>query len=473
LRKMQQLKVIHSSRLMKKIFSLLCFVILSLAVGAQGYSIKISLENSKDTIAYLGHHFGNQRYLNDTTSVIAGTAIFEGEEDLPEGLYFYYSPNAYFEFVVSDQQFEIQTKSPTFVEDFVSIGSEENEIFHQLQTVTLKNQRIIQGLQTRYEEVKEDSTAAKKVRKEIEIASEKFSAERKEVADAHPESFVGRFIRALSPPSWADFHPELEPKERYREYKAHYLDGIDITDEALLRSPAYHPLINEYMDKVTIQNPDSIISSADFILDSVIDNPTMFRYALVTITQKYETSEVMGMDKVFVHLADKYYLTGKADWISDEVLTKIGERVAAIKPNLIGSVAPDLVLADTSLVAYNFKNSPAKYSVLYFYDPDCGHCKKTTPILHTSYLEALQAKGVEVFAICIGADVDAWKNYVKENEWSWVNVIDAKGSRKAYDIRSTPTIYVLDQEKKIVAKRIGAEDIERIIDILDKDETGS
>jgi len=305
---MQQLKVIHSSRLMKKIFSLLCFVILSLAVGAQGYSIKISLENSKDTIAYLGHHFGNQRYLNDTTSVIAGTAIFEGEEDLPEGLYFYYSPNAYFEFVVSDQQFEIQTKSPTFVEDFVSIGSEENEIFHQLQTVTLKNQRIIQGLQTRYEEVKEDSTAAKKVRKEIEIASEKFSAERKEVADAHPESFVGRFIRALSPPSWADFHPELEPKERYREYKAHYLDGIDITDEALLRSPAYHPLINEYMDKVTIQNPDSIISSADFILDSVIDNPTMFRYALVTITQKYETSEVMGMDKVFVHLADKYHL---------------------------------------------------------------------------------------------------------------------------------------------------------------------
>lgn len=59
-----------------------------------------------------------------------------------------------------------------------------------------------------------------------------------------------------------------------------------------------------------------------------------------------------------------------------------------------------------------------------------------------------------------------WFKYIKEKELNWINVadLDLKSNFRAYyDIYSTPVIYVLDRNKKIIAKRI---DVENLGDFL-------
>jgi peroxiredoxin len=187
---------------------------------------------------------------------------------------------------------------------------------------------------------------------------------------------------------------------------------------------------------------------------------------VVTITNKYETSNIMGMDAVFVDLAERYYLNGDAFWADEELLGKISKRVNALKPTLIGNDAPMMVLQDTSMNRVALQSIRSDYVVLSFYDPDCGHCKKKTPALNKLYNEKLKDMGVEVLGACTVTDVDKWKKYVRDNDLNWINAADPQlrsNFRADYNLDSTPKIFVVDHEKKIIAKRLDVDQLEEFI----------
>jgi thiol-disulfide isomerase/thioredoxin len=146
------------------------------------------------------------------------------------------------------------------------------------------------------------------------------------------------------------------------------------------------------------------------------------------------------------------------------------ERGTILEPLLLGKKAQNIVLADTTLKRYyNLYNLPNKYVVLCFWDPDCGHCKKEVPVLLEAY-HNLKKKGVdvEVFAPAImGKEkLDEWTKFIREKGLDWINVADPfrqNNYRYEWDIQSTPQIYILDKNKIIKAKRIGAEQVEDFI----------
>ena len=190
----------------------------------------------------------------------------------------------------------------------------------------------------------------------------------------------------------------------------------------------------------------------------------------------------MGMDAVFVHMAENYYSKDQAFWVDSAQLAKIAERVRKTKPTLIGKRTPNVILQDTTESKwYNLYDVTAEYTILYFWDPSCGHCKKETPKLKTLY-EKVKDKGVEVFAVCTEFETPDWKKYVRENDLNWINVSDnpeinktavkylqfttleSLNFRYTYDIYSTPRVFLLDADKKILAKRIGVEQLEEILE---------
>jgi alkyl hydroperoxide reductase subunit AhpC len=126
------------------------------------------------------------------------------------------------------------------------------------------------------------------------------------------------------------------------------------------------------------------------------------------------------------------------------------------------------VLADTTLKKfYGLHDVKAKYTILTFWDPDCGHCKKEIPKLYESY-EKLKSFGAEVYAVATMPveEVNKWTDFINQNKLNWINVADPyhrSNFRFEYDIQSTPQIYVLDQDKKILAKRIAAEQVEDFV----------
>jgi len=217
-----------------------------------------------------------------------------------------------------------------------------------------------------------------------------------------------------------------------------------------------------------------------------------------------ESSKVMGMDAFFVYMVNKYYKTGQAFWLDEKQLEKVIKRANILEPLLLRKKAQDLSLIDTAGIktikklgidkmetsedltkAYyanqdaiqkllvNLYSIKADWTVLVFWDVDCGHCKKEIPVIQETYNKfKKEGKSLEVFAVYTQHEYDKWKTFIKENKLEWINVADAvhlNNLKEKYDIFSTPVIYLLDKNKVIQAKRIGAEQIEDVITNLEKE----
>ncbi|MCZ6693361.1 MAG: DUF5106 domain-containing protein, partial [Bacteroidetes bacterium] len=385
------------------IFSLICFHLSTWAQKA-GYDIQVNITNAQDTAVLLGYHFGNQKYVADTSSLISpGIYSFKGDKNLAPGVYFIYSPKIYFELVIAENQqyFEVTTDTTHFINSMQTAGSRENELFSQFQQLMAEHQKKILDLRKELENPDlKDSTS---IRNDIAEVNKNTAKAQLDIINNNPDTFVAELISLTRKPQIPDEladtnDPDYRAKS-YKYYKDHFFDHLDFSNDAFLRTPVFHSRVTEYLDKLTFPHPDSLARAAEFIIEKSRYNSIVFRYLVVSLTNKFETSKIMGMDAVFVYLAEKYYLTGRADWVDDEVSKKIEDRVRELKPNLIGNQAPAMQLLDTLLQPASLYNVAANYTVLFFYDPDCGHCKKVTPELLKTYHNSLKNQEVEILAI--------------------------------------------------------------------------
>jgi len=141
--------------------------------------------------------------------------------------------------------------------------------------------------------------------------------------------------------------------------------------------------------------------------------------------------------------------------------------VNALKPNLIGSQCPNIELPDMAGVKRKLSDVKAKITVLYFWDSSCSHCKKVTPALKSIY-DKYKNKGFEVYAVYTQGNQPEVVEYISKNQLNWLNVWDPalnSNFRNLFDIYSTPVIFVLDKNKKIIAKRISEESLTKMLEI--------
>jgi peroxiredoxin len=256
----------------------------------------------------------------------------------------------------------------------------------------------------------------------------------------------------------------------WRDYKNRYWDNIDINDDRLLRTPIFHNKLKEFYTRTIIQVPDSIIVDGDAMLKKMSPKGELFKYTLVYMLNEMAKSKLMGFDAVYVHLVKNYYAKGYATWVDSVQLYKINDRGKVLEPLLIGKKARNIVLADTTLKTmrslYDIKN---RFTVLCFWDPDCSHCKKEVPKLVEVYHNMKKAGiDVEIYAPSIMPieEMKKWTDFIKEHNLDWINVADPyrqNNFRFEWDIQSTPQLYILDKDKVIKAKRIGADQVEDFI----------
>jgi peroxiredoxin len=196
----------------------------------------------------------------------------------------------------------------------------------------------------------------------------------------------------------------------------------------------------------------------------------LFKYTLVYMLNEMAKSKIMGFDAAYVHLVKNYYSKGLTPWVDTVQLYKINERGRILEPLLIGKKAMNIQLADTTLKTYHsLYDIKSRFTVICFWDPDCGHCKKEVPKLAESY-HKMKKEGIDVEMFCPSImaieEMKKWTDFIKEHKLDWINVADPyrqNNFRFEWDIQSTPQIYILDKDKIIRAKRIGAEQVEDFI----------
>ena len=110
----------------------------------------------------------------------------------------------------------------------------------------------------------------------------------------------------------------------------------------------------------------------------------------------------------------------------------------------------------------------ARYTILYFWEGDCGHCKTSTPALYEVY-QRLKDKDVEVISVHVINSVEGknlWIDFVNEHQlYDWINCWSPYSNdfRKIYNLQSFPQLFIMDASKKIIAKKVSPEQAEDII----------
>ena len=207
------------------------------------------------------------------------------------------------------------------------------------------------------------------------------------------------------------------------------------------------------------------------MIEIVRPNKEMFKFLVWYLTNWSETSNVMGFDKVFVHMVQTYYQTNQAYWANPTVVENLNKRAKKLDAILIGRSAPNMMMLDTNMMPQSLLSVKAKYTVVFFWDPECGHCKVESPKLKKFYDDNKAKYDLEVFAVCSDTNMVKMKEYIKKNNFNWINVNGPRSVtpnyHDVYDIYSTPVIYLLDDKKIILAKRLLVDQLEKFIERYD------
>ncbi|PKP12116.1 MAG: DUF5106 domain-containing protein [Bacteroidetes bacterium HGW-Bacteroidetes-4] len=444
---------------------------------AQGYQIKVHLDNLADSTIYLGYYYGDKQYAKDTLILDnKGNGTFTGNEPLDGGIYFVLLPgNLFFELVVDKyQKFSVSTKyngNPgDLVKNLSSKDSPEMGLYLNYQQFMTRQSEKAIDIRDRLKLVLPENEK-QKLNDSLQILHQQVKDKWNEIETRHPESLLASILKInkeveVPEPPRDENGVIIDSMFQYKYYKAHYFDNINFSDERLLRTQFYHPKIDRYFERLIVPAPDTVIKESRMVLEKAKSNEEVFKYTLQMLFNKYNNSNIMGMDKAFVFFAENYYLNGNAPWADPDWLKKVEERVNEIKPNLIGIKAKDIKLLDPNDQFLSMYMINADYLVLFFYEPTCGHCKKTTPVMK-KLSEKYWEKGVEVLGIYTQFDKEEWTNFIESQQLeNWHNGWDPYNQsqfRLNYDIRSTPSIYLLDKNKNILGKRIDVETLELML----------
>jgi len=470
----------------------LAFIIFAGNVFAQGYKISMKVPDFAGREVILAEYFTGRMVPKDTAKIsITGDAVFSGETSFEGGLYvFFFDPQHYFDFLLDkDQEFSVSADSSVLTTKPEFTGSEINERFYAYKNYLADQREIRSSLEARLSNAAGSRDSAQ-IREKLEKLDRETNSTIDMMIDGNRDNFFGTFLLAMkdnrAPEEILKGTKRQKDSIRYVYYKEHYFDHFDASDIRLLHTPLYEPKIKNYINKVVPQHPDSLISAVDMLIEKSRSHEDIFRYMLITLFNNFAESKMMGMDKVYFHIAEKYYIP-EASWSSADFINKLRENLEKSRYTFIGETAPDFELKalprehfqmaemDTAIkqdphVGYNFMLSqvPADYTILYFWEADCGHCQKSTPVLYDVY-EKYKDQGVEVVAVHVINSVEGkveWIDFVNEHQlYDWINCWSPYNNdfRKMYNLQSFPQLFLLDKDKKIIAKTLTPEQVDDLL----------
>ncbi len=486
---------------MKYILS--CFLV-SVCLLSFSQKIKFKVVGEKDTTVFLVKYYGKGMYYADTAQMKAGVVEFDGKKQKPGVMALLLSGQRYFDFLYNSEEINLTTQGPDFIKTMKINKSFENEIFLKYITFMNDQRTKAKDFSDKREKLKKDQPEYKSLTAEIDKVSKEVIAYQKNLVETYPATLVSKVVKMSMDVEIPETprKPDgsmIDSSFAYKYFRDHYFDNIDLNDDRLLSTPVFHNKLDFFFsNSMLIPNPDTITKYAFKFIDRLNPKSEMFKYCLTHVTSTYEKSNIMGMDKIFVKMGDRYYCQKNLDgssninWMEKEKLDDLCKKVKTYKNLVLGVVPPNISLVDTTDSKWHdFYSLKKEYVVLYFWDPECGHCKKTTPKLGELYVKKLRDRNVEVFAIgkAIGEDFGKWKKFIKENNLTFTNVavteklysaalkdplqfvpkfttLESLNYQETYDIYSTPRIFVLDKDKKIIAKSLSISQLEDMLDHL-------
>ena len=489
---------------------LLCF---DNVVFSQNYEISFTTNNTQNDTIFLGYYFASKSYLSDTVVLKNGKGVFRSNRELPNGVYFLYSNGRLlFDFIIGDnKKFGIVADTTDFINLTKFIASPDNDVFLEYRRQLTDRTKKLQQLSDLYRNTTSDAEKSEIIAKQNTINRESLEYIDKLIED-NRHLYVSKIVESGIPVEARVPEPPRDEQGnitdqnfQYRWWRAHFFDNLDILDPDMLRTQSYDDKLFGYLTKVIPPYTDTICVEIDKILTKAQANDAVFRYIMSTLYNHYSNlaMEVI-IDKgivpenVFLHLAEKWYIP-YATWGTEENKDNLKDLVKKRTPNLIGKHAPPIemlkvlppehfkaAVLDTAIkydvhagrdISDFRKELKSKFTVLFFWDFTCGHCKQSIQDLFSVW-EEYKDKGLQVITVQLyyadRKDKGRWIDFVNEKELfgtGWMNAWSPYSHkyRDMYNTASVPVMYLLDENFDIILRgnlknSIGSETIKEFFD---------
>jgi thiol-disulfide isomerase/thioredoxin len=430
-----------------------CAFFLPLSTFAQivpkGYEIRFKPQNVNDKYLFLVGIYGNKTYVVDSAKFKNKQYVFKNSKQiLPSGFYTIQSRNGdiFADFLVDQtRKFTIEESGPTLA----FINSDENIAFQNF-----KNDLAMGN----------------------EIWHYPYTA---------PESLLGKFVLAQYIPVqipeffWGSEEGRDAAAQKYYQYLIdHYFDNIDFKDIRLMYTTLDVDLKAFFMKSLFPQTAENVINSIENLFHRILDeNPTDAQldvrdFYLKKLIHLYMSADPK-LDTVFVYLVDNYVskLT-ESTFISDSevgVFKRIADRK---RRTLVGQAVPVFESFTSDNHKISTADMPSKYTLLWFWDPDCDHCLEYTPELYDFYCKYHTLYDFDVIACSVTEDYDRWIAFIAEHHLEWFNTSYAVAEPNYdavdyFNLDDTPAIFVIDRQHKIVARQFPLNELIEVFESLE------
>lgn len=450
-----------------------------------GHEIKVTLKPFANQYIYLGHYFGKTYPIIDSVKLDAQCqGVFKGQKILPGGIYLIGYPNrsGFFEVLVDKQQhFSVIADTATIAQTIGFKNSTDNDDFLAYQQAMRKLGTRLRALQERLTPPGPDSN---RVRSELAAVDREMNDYRVNLINSKPNSLLSALMSAMRepvlPPALQRPVNAADSLAAFRFYKDHYWEGVNFWDGRLAYTPFFEEKIDRYFKQLVAPDSDSVIREIDNMMAFAQIDPEMTRFLLIKFLNRYLNQQYMWDDAVLVHLYEKYVANKTYPWLDEKGRKTVQDRAYSLMSNILKSPAAEVELPDSTGVTRSLYGLNAEHTVLIFWDPTCGHCRETLPKVDSMYRAKWMKEGVGIYAIAKETEGtrESWLEFIRQNKLTgWTHVYYSKQAEKKrvdsgipgysqlFDIQTFPTLYLLDRDKKIIAKKLTYQQMNEILDM--------
>jgi hypothetical protein len=457
------------------------------STDSTAYKITIAFQPSSENKFYLESYFGNVLLLRDTskTNPVTKEVIFTGTKKLQEGVYVVSNEQGrrIFDFFVDDNPFFSVSldfsnqQNPQIKYVGSTINTEWFEFGKYISATLAEKQKLTQRLDNTTDPVEE--IKCQLLLDKIQTA---YIKHRQDLIDKDPASLLSVIMPAIFEPILPDsmliqnnFEDTMAAKQFISD---HYWDGIKFWDTRLAYTPFFLPKLKKYYKDVVSYKTDTIIKKMDWMLSYAAASDDMTRLMMEDFMEASINHTYHWNDSVFIHLFEKHIAPKKYSWLSESQRQMISEKAYYLMGKMIGSPATDIQLPNLQGQATSLYNIKSNYTILAFWDPTCSHCRETLPKLDSMYQAIWKSKGISIFAFGSESDgkIGDWTNYIEQHHLQdWTNVYNSEAENRTriqsglqsypqiFDVWYYPSFFVLDKNKRFMAKKLT---YEQMVDFL-------
>ena len=404
-------------------------------------NIRVEIENHDDSLYYLLKYKSDKSLVAiDTSTVEKDKIIFKQNANYPEGIYVLADSkqNPIFEILLGkDQKFSITVGDLTKNDTYIIKGSKETSAYFYIYNKTNYNRLYIKALES---EIEYFSDNARKIDSIKLNHNEYLESIRIKDRNSFLRTYIGYNKEIIVP---------QEYKNKSEQYIIdHYFDDMSLSDIRILNTRLLKNKLDDYFNNyMSKQSTDVILQKIDYLIGRTTAGYRDIPQDLVNHEVRdyilwYLYSQYFDNDIIYTHLSDVYFSKLEINNLTENIRSEIVKRADILRKITIGRLAPTFTYIDDEGEQIDLLKIDSKNTILFFYKPDCQKCIREKRILG---LIKNRQKDLTILYINISED-----NYSNVSQ----DIINQ------YDIATTPTIYVLDNDKRIIAKNIKAEEIE-------------